>query len=302
MALLKKIKYILGTIYRGLIGIWHNTFDKAPEINSEVESFVIGKSVEGREIKCYKVISNKIISNKVIIVGGIHGNEVGTVKLASHIINWFYNIYGRDAIYGVSKNVVARRDAIPKFVQWTNEGVSTEGLVLFVIPVLNPDGYARALKNPDYWQRGRVGRFNAHGVDLDRNFPANNFQSYSVWPFGKDYKEVTKVYCGEKSASEPETRALIDLVSKEEIGKIISLHNVGGDVIVDERNPNIVKWAEVYHKLANFRIIQSPHLSGNMSEWTHENGIDYITIEGTTRWGSDWGRQKSAIEKIIALL
>jgi protein MpaA len=61
---------------------------------------------------------------------------------------------------------------------------------LWLIPTLNPDGAAAKR------------RTNAHGVDLNRNFPHR-------W---KKAGRGTAKYSGRKAASEPETKALVDLV------------------------------------------------------------------------------------------
>lgn len=279
----KQIKYFFGTIYRGLIGRYHNAFDKTPEINKEVENFVIGKSSEGREIRCYKVISNKVISNKLLIVAGIHGNEVGTVKLAHHIIN-----FCRDAIYDVSKN--------------TKDAMNRVSTTVYVIPCLNPDGYHQALKNHDYAHRGQVGRFNSKGVDLNRNFPSKNWQQKSTWGFGTNYNDThVEVFCGEFGGSELETQALINFIKSENIENLIMLHNAGKDVVVYNDDAITKNWAEIYHKFTGFKIkINYNQYTGDASDFARENNIHYMTVEGSSRWGSDWKKQKKAIEKIIS--
>lgn len=73
-----------------------------------------------------------------------------------------------------------------------------------VLPVLNPDGLARGT------------RVNAHGVDLNRNYPTQNWQGE-----GKQ----TPYYEGPAPASEPETRALIAWITRlEPIRTIITVH------------------------------------------------------------------------------
>lgn len=269
-----KIKYFFGTIYRGMIGRCHNAFDKAPEIDSGIENFVIGKSEEGREIKGYKIGSAE---KKILFVAGIHGNEVGTVKLARKIINYFYE-FGRDAL----------------------QCVSTRNIILYVIPCLNPDGYNLALKNPDYRHRGRIGRFNVNGVDLNRNFPTKNFKKYSEWGFGRDYNdEKIKIFCGEFGGSEKETQALINFIKSENIQNLIIFHNAGKDVVYNSGDEIAKDWAETYHKFAKFKIRTNLNYSGGAAEWARENNIHYLTVEGGSRWGSDWKRQKRAIEKIM---
>ncbi len=296
--IIKKIYYIGGTIYRGLIGIFHNTFDKCEKINSEIESrglgIVVGKSVGGRNIFCYKIIfitsTGSFVANskrpapqdrikKILIVGGIHGNEVGTVKLAKKIVNYYFN------------------KAPAKRLEPTDKNLNIE---LFIIPVLNIDGYTKAIKNPDYFYRGKVGRFNSNNVDLNRNFPTKNFQSKSVWKTGKNYSEKSQeVFCGEFGASELETKSLINFIKKENIQNLIMLHNVGKDVMINKDDKVAENWARIYNKYSKFKKRFDMNLDGGASDWARENKIHFIAVEGSSRWGSDWARQGNAIFEIL---
>jgi predicted deacylase len=268
MNLFYKIKYLGGSVYHGLVGMKDNVFDKAPEVKTGVEWFVLGISVAGRNIRCYKIGNGP---KKILFVAGIHGNEVGTVKLAQNLINWIF----------VKREIFFN-------------------LTIFVVPSLNPDGAEVARQFPDYFGRGRFGRFNGNDVDLDRNFPSENWQSKSIWPRGSDYgDEAIEVSGGEAPGSEVEVGALINLIENENIKDVISFHNVAGDVIVNLENPVAMKWANIYHAKAKFRIVKSPRLSGNMSEFCRENNINFMTVEGTRRWGSDWKRQKKALEALL---
>jgi hypothetical protein len=268
MNIFKKIKYLGGSIYRGLIGIYQNAFDKAPEIKTSVEWFILGNSREGRNIRCYKIGNGP---KKILFVAGIHGNEIGAVKLAQNLINWLYS--NKEKFFN---------------------------LTIFIIPNLNPDGFEIAKQFHDYFNRGRFGRFNANNVDLDRNFSSKNWQQKSIWPRGKDYgDEAIEVFCGNSAGSELEIQAFASFVGIERIKNIISFHNMAGDVIINLENPEVTKWAKIYNEKAKFRIVKSPKLSGNMSEWCLENDINYMTVEGTSRWGSDWKKQKPAITKIL---
>ncbi|MBU4481860.1 hypothetical protein L6278_01750, partial [Candidatus Parcubacteria bacterium] len=200
-----------------------------------------------------------------------HGNEVGTVKLAKKIINYFFN-----------KNL---------------------NIELFVIPVLNIDGYTKAIKNPDYIHRGKVGRFNLNNVDLNRNFPTQNFQSKSVWKTGKNYSEKSqKVFCGEFAGSEPETKSLIKFIQENNIKNLIILHNVGKDVMINKGDEVAENWARIYNKYSKFKKRYDMNLDGGASDWARENEIHFIAVEGSSRWGSDWGRQKKAILKIMKVI
>lgn len=267
-----KTKYFFGTIYRGLIGRYHNAFDKEPTIIDSIPWFSIGMTLEGYHIKCYKISKQEytINSNKILIIGGIHGNEVGTVKLAKHMVNYFWQL---------------------------KEKINLE---IFLIPCLNMDGYMAGLKNPDYAHRGRVGRNNARGVDLNRNFPTKNFQKNSEWGFGRNYEdEKIDVYCGEFGASEPEIQALINFIKQENIINLFVLHNAGKDLVYNEADEVAKSWSEIYHQFTKFKIRTDLNYSGSAAEWAKENDIHYLTVEGSSRWGSDWPKQKKAIEKII---
>lgn len=73
-----------------------------------------------------------------------------------------------------------------------------EGRTVALVPVANPDGYANG------------SRFNAHGVDLNRDFPAENFKRAS--------------HRGDEPLSQPESRALASLIARLSPDRIISIH------------------------------------------------------------------------------
>jgi protein MpaA len=74
-----------------------------------------------------------------------------------------------------------------------------------VMPVVNPDGY-------DVRKRR-----NARGVDLNRNFPTANWQRGNP---------RSRLFGGEKPASEPETRAVIRLLERYKPSRIVSIHSI----------------------------------------------------------------------------
>lgn len=74
-----------------------------------------------------------------------------------------------------------------------------------VVPVVNPDGYDRRKRR------------NAHGVDLNRNFPTKN------WVRGSPR---SRMFGGERPASEPETRAIIKAINRFRPQAIVSIHSI----------------------------------------------------------------------------
>ena len=84
-------------------------------------------------------------------------------------------------------------------MEWVEQNPdSLGGQTLLVVPNANPDGIARGA------------RFNQNSVDLNRNFPADN-------------RVIRKRY-GKKALSEPEARALFDLIGKFQPAAIVSIH------------------------------------------------------------------------------
>lgn len=73
-----------------------------------------------------------------------------------------------------------------------------DGRTVVLLPVANPDGMARE------------NRYNAHGVDLNRNFEAAN--------------RVTDTHSGKTALSEPESRAIRQIVLDYKPDRIVSIH------------------------------------------------------------------------------
>lgn len=262
-----RLKKSLGLIRRGITGFFDDRFKKIPALPAGVTPSRIGISAKGAGILCYRLGMGK---TKVLFMAGIHGNEVGTVKLAHHWIQWL--------------------EGHPE---------TLSNLTCFVIPHLNPDGYTLAKKCPDYWKGGRIGRLNANAVDLNRNFDTPSFQSKSVWAFGKDYLEKEEVFCGNKPYSEPEIQALVKLVESEGIRIIFSLHNAGRDVMGND-SPLSEALVSLYAQKTGFRKVEKGHWkilgqNGTMAEWCDLKSIAYVEPEGSNRWGSDWKVQGSAL-------
>ena len=265
-----KLKKQLGYIKRGLVGIIKNYADQAV-VSANISKSEIGSSISGQPIDLYKIGSG---NRKIIVVGGIHGNEIGSIKVTRHLTNW------------VSEN----RKQYP-------------GLTFYIIPCLNPDGYAKALKHPDYWKGGLIGRFNNNNVDLNRNLKTSSFQTQSIWSRGKNYSETISVDCGSKPLSEPETEALVNFIKQEQISIYIGLHNSAADVM-GSNDLLGEKLAKIFSQNTGYKLITHEDWlglkqTGTAKEWCDSNNITYLEIEGRDRWSADWAAQKSGLEAVF---
>lgn len=266
------IKRKLGQIRRAAIGVIDNFCERPPIIDNMKSS--IGTSLSGMPIGYVKIGSG---AKKILFAAGMHGNEVGTVKLAFELIEWLKK----------------RGDLQRRFT-------------FFIVPCLNPDGYEQARRHPDYLKGGVVGRFNARNVDLNRNFKTPTFQSRAQWTRGRNYEEKVDVFSGETANSEPEVKALIKLVKSEKPLLIISFHNAGADVTSNTIKP-APALADIYSDVSGYRRESNEEWmradrTGTLKEWCEINEFAFLEIEGRSRWSSDWSNQKTAIEKILDYL
>jgi hypothetical protein len=174
---------------------------------ARAEVVVVGASVEGRPIRAARVPSTRRAGRALLVCAGIHGPEyIGTA-----------------VALGVLERVRA-----PAFAELLDRAD------LWILPSLNPDGYERT------WARGGSGtlrelRANAHGIDLNRNFPRpaappRVWLTFGGWRTGSD-DPANPFYRGVAPASEPETAAMVKLCAEVPFAASLSLHSAMGALI-----------------------------------------------------------------------
>ncbi|XP_065172246.1 carboxypeptidase D-like [Atheta coriaria] len=146
----------------------------------------IGKSVQGRELFVF-IIGNtpdKHVAGKPEFkyVANMHGNEVVGRELLLMLIKYLCENYLED-------------ERVTRIVNTTR---------IHLMPSMNPDGYEKGIEGD---ADGIQGRANAHGVDLNRNFP----DQYVLNHFNK--------------IREPETQAVMDWILSENFVLSANLHN-----------------------------------------------------------------------------
>lgn len=207
------------------------------ELADDLRPRIIGFSVGARPIEVYTFGAGE---KRYLIVAGIHGGyEWNTIELANELI------------IHISENP----GAIPTDV------------TLYIIRNMNPDGEARA--------HGVDGRVNNHGVDLNRNFPSENWTE----EWDRDgcwiYRPTTG---GSYGGSEPETRSVMSFIEDHEIEALISYHSAALGVF-----PGGMPWtgpskrlAMALSKATGYRyppIDTGCVYTGTLADWAVENGV-----------------------------
>ena len=131
--------------------------------------------------------------------------------------------------------------------------------------MLNPDGVEMSKYSPPTPSiRLKDGRCNANGVDLNRNF---NYE----WSAGGSPLYNSTVYRGEVAESEPEVKALKDLMQKRKIIFYVNLHSGVRQIIIPayQVNPYLNVYANITSILSNifgFEMVRGG-IYGGSANW-----------------------------------
>jgi len=160
---------------------------------SLAQMFTIGTSIEGRTIQGIKISTNPGVDDPakgdVIFVGLHHAREWLAAEMPLRLAEYLLTNYATDPSLQACMN----------------------NLQIWIIPVLNPDGYAYTA-DPNgyrYWRKNRRNNGDGtFGVDLNRNY---GFQ----WGLNSGSSPNTNddTYRGTAPFSEPETAAFRDFVA-----------------------------------------------------------------------------------------
>lgn len=177
----------------------------------------------------------------VIVVGSIQGDQTGT----------------RDAVNALINRVNTEKDAIPA------------GTMFYFIPTINPDGNAAN------------SRYNANGVDLNRNWDTSDWRSNAPVP---GYTQGKAGAGGSSPFSEPETKALRELLQQLQGAdlKVIEFHSSvssPNEVYSAARNSDGI--ARIFADTLGYSIEDSWGAytpTGEMLTWCGEQGIVAIDV------------------------
>lgn len=124
-------------------------------------------------------------SIRVFLMGGIHGDEYSSISI---IFKWL-ELFSPSSLEGD--------------FHWR------------VAPVVNPDGLL---------DDGQAKRQNANGVDLNRNFPSQDWSANAVTYWQESTGKNPRRFPGESAASEPEVQWIISQIEEFNPDVIVSVH------------------------------------------------------------------------------
>lgn len=169
----------------------------------------IGTSAEGRPIWALK-ISDDVSSDEpdegdVVIVALHHAREWISAETALFLAEYLVEHFSDPAIAACLAN-----------------------LEVWVVPVVNPDGYLHTATTYRYWRKNRSDNGdNTFGVDLNRNY-AFQWGEGSGYDNGGSLFSFDDFYWGPAAFSEPETRALRDFITGLDAPRaLVSYHSYG---------------------------------------------------------------------------
>jgi carboxypeptidase T len=179
------------TDYNELMSILESYQARFPDL-VKLES--IGKSHEGREIWAVKISDNVADQENepaIFFNAMHHAREVMTTEVALDMIEQLTGNYGEDE----------------SVTGWVDQNE------IWIIPMVNPDGNNKVWTSNSMWRKNTRG---GYGVDINRNYPY-------AWGScgGSSGSTYSDTYRGPSAGSEPETQAVMELVSR--INPVISV-------------------------------------------------------------------------------
>jgi len=237
---------------------------------------VIGLSVQDRAIEAYEYGNG---ATHLVFVGGIHGGyEWNSVLLAYEVMDY----------------LKVHPEVIPK------------NLTVTVIPSANPDGVYKVIGKEGRFTIADVakgvseepGRFNAHKVDLNRNFDCK-WKPEGTW-------RGNIVSAGSAPFSEPEARAIRDFVLKNNPDAVVFWHSQSNAVYASECTNGILSKTReimnIYSQASGYPTIDSfdsYEVTGDAEGWLASIGIPAITVELRTHETVEWERNLAGIKALF---
>jgi protein MpaA len=218
--------------------------------------------VVGRSVEGRNIYADMYGSgdNAIFFVSALHGSEPVTINITDKWSDYLDN----------------------------NQQIIPPDKTIGIISVANPDGVRYGI------------RWNARHVDLNRNWPTNDWQPHTWW--GTYYCE----WCGGPyAASEPETRYIRWFLKKHGADGLISYH-AAGDVIVagDDEHTESIQWCTEYSTLSGIPFESGGWsaypVTGDMNVWAVEElDIPSVLVENPSSTNDYFGSHLPALLGVL---
>ena len=238
--------------YRDFEAITAHLRELAALAPDRVSLHAIGASIDGRPLWALRIGTT---GTPMLVDGTQHAREWIATMVTTCIADRLVRDYDRDA---------AIRELADSTVVW-------------VVPVVNPDGYQHTWSGDRYWRKNRR---SSYGVDLNRNF------GVAFGGAGSSKNKRAENYRGEYAFSEPESAAIRDLAKRERIALHVDFHAYGQLVMYPwgytaEPAKDRDRFAAIGDRVASamtaahdtrYALMQAAELypaSGNISDWMY---------------------------------
>jgi carboxypeptidase T len=171
--------------------------EEHPEI---AELHEIGRSVEGRPLWALRIGERRGGARKVAFFGCHHAREWISVEVPYRLAEHLLGSSSSEPVQG-----------------WLEQGE------VWVAPMVNPDGHEHTRTENRLWRKNRRrNRGGSIGVDPNRNY---GYMWGTLNVSTSSHVPSDETYVGPRAFSEPEVRAVRNLVAREFFGGVLSYHS-----------------------------------------------------------------------------
>ena len=287
--------------------------------NNIIKHVTIGESHDNRDIVMLRLGTGK---RHIMFCGGVHGRETINPIVLMKIIEFYANQYEQHKSLKEKFEDKLRNPSVSSEKQFDNMMFGKcvyellQTYTILMIPLLNPDGYMislyghNAIKRPDLKNKLKrmkynysEWKFNARGVDINRNFPCRSWKPKGA----RDY-----------AASENETKALIQVFHQYNIRCFFDFHSRGKSIYYYRNNmtkryndkqlyiAKCVKGITKYELINSENEIDYGDSGGNtvhyFSEHFNKPALTIETVDESATFPLDYNYRESTYEEIRLIL